>query len=101
MNTQAITDFIIQNKKPLLLGTALVVVVIFFLGSSILSLVHNKLELHKLAKQSILLDKEHAELTATMELLEKEDAAYLEKIARTQYNMVGPNEVEFRFQPDK
>lgn len=30
MNTQAITDFIIQNKKPLLLGTALVVVVIFF-----------------------------------------------------------------------
>mgnify|MGYP004423237499 FL=1 len=40
-------------------------------------------------------------LTATMELLEKEDAAYLEKIARTQYNMVGPNEVEFRFQPDK
>ena len=101
MNTQAITDFIIQNKKPLLLGTALVVVVIFFLGSSIVSLVHNKLELRKLTRQSVQLDKEHEQLTATMELLEKEDAAYLEKIARTQYNMIGADEVEFRFQPDK
>ena len=37
------------------------------------------------------------ELLAKMKLLEKQDPAYIEELARTQYNMVKPGEIEFRF----
>ena len=95
--TQEIKKVLLRNKKPLLLALGLAAVVVFFLGSSFLSLVHNKLEMHKLARQSVELDKQHEELTARMERLEKQDLGYIEEIARTQYNMVNPGEIQFRF----
>ncbi len=94
--TQDIKELLLRNKKPLLLAVGLVAVVIFFLGSSFLSLVHNKLEMRKLTKQSALLDVQHQELTKKMELLKKQDLDYVEELARTQYNMVKPGEIQFR-----
>jgi len=95
--TQALTDILRKNKKLLLLGLGLAAVVVFFFGSSFVSLAHNKLELRKLTRQSARLDEEHTRLLAEKELLEKQDPAHLEKIARTQYHFVKPGETEFRF----
>ena len=95
--TQDLKATLLRNKKPLLLAFGLAVVVVFFLGSSFLSLVHNKLEMRKLAKQSIELDEQHKELLRKMERLQKQDLTYIEEIARTQYNMVKPGEIQFRF----
>lgn len=95
--TQELADVLIKNKKPLLLALAAAAVVALFLGGSFLSLVHNKLELRKLTLQSAQLDKEHEKLLAQKDLLEKEDPAYLERIARTEYHLVKPGETEFRF----
>lgn len=53
--------------------------------------------MRKLARQRVQLDNQHEELLAKMKLLEKQDPAYIEELARTQYNMVKPGEIEFRF----
>ena len=53
--------------------------------------------MRKLAKQSIELDEQHQELLRKMERLQKQDLTYIEEIARTQYNMVKPGEIQFRF----
>ncbi len=94
---QKIIKALLRNKKPLLLITAIAVVVMIFLGSSFSSLVHNKLEMRKLSRQSLALDKQHEALLKTMERLKKQDLTYIEEIARTQYNMVKPGEIQFRF----
>ena len=73
---------------------------VLLLGGSLLSLVHNKIELHRLQRQTVRLDEEHKTLLQTKQLLQEEDPALLEKIARTEYNLAKPNEVEFRFKPD-
>lgn len=97
--TQELAEVLIKNRKPLLLALGAAAVVTLLLGGSFLSLVHNKLELRKLTRQSARLDKEHEQLLAQKDLLEKEDPAYLERIARTEYHLVKPGETEFRFQP--
>ena len=51
-------------NKSLLLALGSAAVVIFLLGGSFLSLVHNKLELRKLTRQSAALDKEYEKLCA-------------------------------------
>lgn len=93
---QELKDILLRNKKPLLWAAGLIAVVVFFLGSSFISLVHNKLEMRKLTRQSALLDKQHQELLHKLDLLKKQDTAYLEELARTQYNMVKPGEIQFR-----
>lgn len=93
---QELKDILLRNKKPLLWAAGLIAVVVFFLGSSFISLVHNKLEMRKLTRQSALLDKQHQELLHKLDLLKKQDTAYLEELARTQYNMVKPSEIQFR-----
>ena len=97
--TQAIKKTFLRNKKPLLLAIGLAAVVTFFFGSSFLSLVHNKLEMRKLVKQSAELDLQYEELTAQLKRLQNQDLAYIEEIARIQYNMAKPNEVQFRLNP--
>ena len=93
--TQRLAKLFFNKSLLLTLGSA--AVVIFLLGGSFLSLVHNKLELRKLTRQSAALDKEYEKLLAQKDLLEKEEPAYLERIARTEYHLVKPNETEFRF----
>ncbi|MCQ2410013.1 MAG: septum formation initiator family protein [Elusimicrobiaceae bacterium] len=88
---------ILKNKKPLLWGAAFVAVGLLLLGGNLISLVHNKIETHKLTRQNELLDKEYEELLHTQEQLEQQDPALLEKIARTKYNLAKPGEIEIRF----
>lgn len=89
----------IKLKKEILFiilgGTALVC---WFLGSSFISLVHNKLEFKRLSRLSAQLDQEHEQLVQKLELLKKQDPVYLERVARVQYHMSAPGEKEFRFQ---
>lgn len=100
MTQHELKSALLANKKPLLLIGALAVVVVLVLGGSFVSLAHNKMEMRKLIRQSAQLDKEHETLREQLKHLEKQDPAYIEKIARTQYNMVKPGEIEFRFQPE-
>lgn len=95
--TQKIKQLLLRNRKPLLLFLGIATVVVIVLGKSFLSLVHNKLEVRKLTRQSAELDQQHQELSNKMERLEKQDLTYIEEIARTQYNMVKPGEIQFRF----
>lgn len=94
--TQELKQVLIRNRKPLLLSLGAAVVVFIFLGGSFLSLIHNKLEMRKLTQQSATLDEQHKELLRQMDRLKKQDLAYIEEIARTQYNMVKPGEIQFR-----
>lgn len=91
---------IIKNKKPLLWAVGLTAVVLAVLGGSILSLIHNKIELKKLSRQTVQLDEEYTRLQTTLELLKKEDTSYIEYLARTRYHMTKPGEIQFRFRPD-
>ena len=88
---------LIRNKKPLLVGLALLAVVFSWIGGSIINLVHNKMEKTKLLRQLVVLDQEYQELLHTQKLLEEQDPVLLEKIARTEYNLAKPDEIEFRF----
>ena len=88
---------LIKNRKPLLLGLGILLIISMWLGSSIVNLVHNKLENKKLARQSVELDREYQELLLKKERLEKQDPALIEDIARTEYNLAKPNEIEVRF----
>ena len=55
------------------------------------------MEKHKLIQRSKQLDKEFEHLTQLKEKLEKQDPALIEQIARTEYHLVKPGEIEFRF----
>lgn len=92
---------IIQNKKPLLWLVVTITVVVIFLGSSIISLIHNKREMYKLNAQIISLEKEYEHLQKQMDLLQKQDPELIEKTARVQYHLIKPNEIEFRFKTNK
>ena len=89
---------IIENRKPLLAGAVLLAIGGLWIGGSLVNLVHNKLEKKKLLRQHVKLEQEYKKLLHTRELLEKQDPDLLEKIARTEYDLAKPNEVEFRFQ---
>ena len=89
---------LLKNKKPLLWGITLLAVAVLLLGGNLISLVHNKLEMRRLQQQNIRLDREYQTLLQTKQALQEEDPALLEKLARTQYNLAKPNEIEFRFQ---
>lgn len=90
-------DLVIRNRKLLLWTGIATVAVVWFLGSSVRDIVHNKLEYKRLQKYSARLDKEYETLQAKLELLEKQDPAYMEYLARVQYNMSLPGETEYRF----
>ena len=67
------------------------------MGKNFSDLIHNKLEQNRLTKVSQQLDKEHEELQAQLELLQKQDPAYIERLARVKYHMSLPGETEYRF----
>lgn len=94
-------DLIIRNRKPLLAAALVVVAVCWFLGSSFLSLIHNKIEFKHLSKLTVELDQQHEELQKRLALLKKQDPAYMERIARVKYHMSKNGETEFRFDTGK
>lgn len=88
----------LSAKQKLLIVTAVAIAAFcIFLGSSIFSLVHNKLELRRLTKKSAQLDVQYQKLLTEKKLLEEKNPKYMETLARTRYNMVKPGEIEFRF----
>lgn len=92
---------LIKNRKPLIIGLCLLAIVIWWLGSSISNLIYNKIEAQKLARQRIELDREYEQLVKQKALLEAQDPATIEKIARTEYDLAKPGEIEFRFTEEK
>lgn len=90
-------DTLLRNKKPLLVTLGVTAVVCWFLGNTFLNLVHNKLELKRLTKLSTQLDREYETQQAQLELLQKQDPVYMEKLARVNYHMSAKGETEFRF----
>ena len=99
--TQELTQTLLRNKKPLLWGLALAAVVALFLGGSFISLVHNKIEKDKLTRKTKQLDVQYEQLLQKKEKLEAQDPQLLEEIARTQYHLAKPEEIEFRFEEKK
>ena len=90
---------IIRHRKPLLAAVLAVAAVCWFLGSSFINLIHNKMEFNRLTHLSAELDTQYEDLQKRLDLLEKQDPAYLERVARVQYHMSAPGETEFRFTP--
>ena len=90
-------ESIIRNRKLLLWAFVVIVAICWFLGKNFSDLIHNKLEQKRLTKISTQLDKEHEELQAELELLQKQDPAYIERLARVKYHMSLPGETEYRF----
>lgn len=88
---------LIRNRKPLLIISSVVAAVFLFLGSSIISLAHNKMEFKRLKKHSARLDAQYEQQQAEYALLDKQDPAHIERLARVKYNMSKPGEIEFRF----
>ena len=90
-------DAIIRNRKLLLWAFIALVAVCWFLGKNFSDLIHNKLEQKRLTKVSAQLDEEYEELEKNLELLQKQDPAYVERLARVKYHMSLPGETEYRF----
>lgn len=76
---------------------ALVALVVAVLGNSLYSLAHNKSEIRRLRAREALLEKEYEHLSQELTKLREQDALLLERIARTQYNMIKKGETQFRF----
>ena len=75
----------------------LAVLVVAVLGKSFYSLAHNKAEMRRLHVREARLEKEYADLSAELEKLRAKDPAVMERVARTQYDMVKKGEIQFRF----
>ena len=88
---------LIQHRKPLLFLLVGIAVLCWFLGSSFINLVHNKIEYKRLQKLSVQLDRDYEQLQKQLELLNKQDPAYIEYLARVRYHMSQPGETEYRF----
>lgn len=91
---------IIRHRKPLLAAVLAVAAVCWFLGSSFVNLIHNKMEFNRLTRLSAELGTQYEDLQKRLDLLEKQDPAYLERVARVEYHMSAPGETEFRFTPN-
>ena len=92
--------YVIRYRKPLLAAVLAVAAVCWFLGSSFVNLIHNKMEFNRLTRLSAELDMQYEDLQKRLDLLEKQDPAYLERVARVQYHMSAAGETEFRFTPN-
>ena len=88
---------LVKNRKLLLCAFLAVAAFCWFLGNSFLNLIHNKLEQKRLTKLSAQLDKEYEQLQAQLDLLKAQDPAYIERLARVEYNMSRTGETEYRF----
>lgn len=90
---------LLQRHKLLLTALLVLGVICIFLGNTFINLIHNKLEYKRLQKRSEQLNKEYEDLQAKLDLLQKKDPAFVEHLARVQYHMSAPGEIEYRFDP--
>ena len=85
------------RQRILLISAIVLLVFVLPIFGSILSLWHNKSELRRLTRKREQLDAKYEQLLAEKKRLESQEPAYMEMLARTQYNMVKPGEIEYRF----
>ncbi len=90
-------DSIQKNKKPLLIALGVIVVAVWFLGSSFSNLIHNTHERKRLIKLSEELDQKYEELKKEQKLLIEQNPKHMERLARVKYHMSAAGETEFRF----
>ena len=93
-------DKLTPKQKMLLSAVAIILLCVFVLGSSIVSLLHNKLEMRRLAQRQRTLEKQYEVLQVRLQELQQQDPQVLETLARSEYHMVKPGEIEFRFAND-
>ncbi len=74
--------------------------IVFLPGSGLLALWKKRAELKTLQQQTVVLDRENAQLQEDIDRLQN-DPAYLEEIARKQHNLLRKNERVFEFKPTK
>lgn len=87
------------KQKFLFTVLAVILFCVGWLGRSLWSLGHNKLEMNRLQKKRVLLDKQYESLQDTFQKLQAQDPSTLEHLARTEYNMAKEGELQFRFDP--
>lgn len=80
--------------------TILAILFLIFNGN-VRSIIFNTLEIKKLSRENIKLDKEFADLNKQLDKLKANDTAYLEHLARTKYHLAKKDEIEFRFKAQK
>jgi cell division protein FtsB len=85
------------RMKMIWASVAIVLVVLAVLGKSFYSLAHNKQETYRLQARESFLDQDYERLETELSNLREQDPATMERIARTQYNMVKKDEIQFRF----
>ncbi len=94
----------LQENRFLKIVIFLVVVALLWIillpGSGLLALWKKRAELKSLQQQTVVLDRENAQLQEDIDRLQN-DPAYLEEVARKQHNLLRKNERVFEFKPKK
>ncbi len=91
---------IIRHRKPLLAAVLAVAAVCWFLGSSFVDLISNKIEFNRLTRLSAELDKQKEDLQKRLGPLQKQNADYLETGEGVQYHMSAHGVAECCFTPN-
>jgi len=89
------------NAKKIKYTLFIIAALYLIFNGNIASIILNTLEIKRLKKENIELDKEFVRLNKELAQLENADIEYIEKIARTQHHLAKPNETEFRFDVKK
>ncbi len=84
------------TPKIIILGIVILLVLVLPIGNSLFNWWHNQAELRRLTQKRAKLDAKYGQLLAEKKLLETRDPAYMEQLARINYHMVKPGEIEYR-----
>ncbi len=71
--------------------------ILFWAGADSMDLIRNYWKIHKLNQAILKLEKTKLEFSEELDRLKKNDSALYEKILRTEFHALKPNEIEYRF----
>lgn len=89
------------NKAKIIRYIIILALIYLIFNGNVRSIIFNTLEIGKLKREDIKLDKEFVDLNKKLDKLKSNDSAYLEYVARTKYNLAKDDEIEFRFKEQK
>lgn len=96
-----------DKNKPNIKGSQIIkyiiigAIIVLIFNGNVRSIIFNSLEIRKLTRENIRLDKEFIDLNKQLDQLTANDPAYLEHLARTKYHLAKDDEIEFRFKAQK
>ncbi len=93
---RSVTSKFTCTPKIIILGIVVLLVLVLPIGNSLFNWWHNHAELRRLTQKRGKLDVQYERLLAEKKLLETRDPAFMEKLARNNYHMVKPGEIEYR-----